>query len=216
MKRKFALAIVLGLLTIPAFCDEPEPGMQLIYPKTAIDVTELDSTTPEKRAEPPVRETSEYDPTTPIGQIRSISESLKRLEEDRAAIHQQIKGLEEVNRILPLLEREAQRSESDSSNIDSLVQSSRVIGTKIDDLKKTTENLRASVEAVQKTAASIESIRQSRWTDYAVLAILALLLLNLLAKIVSFVGRRAKMVAQAWERVKKELKELAEEEPSFK
>ena len=50
-------------------------------------------------------------------------------------------------------------------------------------------------EAVQKTAASVERIRTSRWTDAAVVAILALVLIQLVWKVgaivVDGVKRRA-------------------------
>ena len=47
MKRIFALALVLGLVCVPALADapqaDPQQDVQLIYPTTAIEVTELDS-----------------------------------------------------------------------------------------------------------------------------------------------------------------------------
>ena len=181
MKRIFTLALVLGLVCVPALADEPQADpqqdVQLIYPTTAIDVTELDSSTPSKRAEPPVRETAEFDPMTPIGQIRGINESLKRLEEDLAKI-QEMKGLDEVNRILPFLEREAETSETISTNVESIIKTTGALGARIEELQKAAEDIRATVESVQKTMETINKLRESKWTDYAILAILAIFVLG--------------------------------------
>ena len=197
MKRIFALALVLGLVCVPALADaqqaDPQQDVQLIYPTTAIDVTELDSSTPSKRAEPPVRETVEFDPMTPIGQIRGINESLKRLEE--------------VNRILPFLEREAETSETISTNVESIIKTTGALGARIEELQKAAEDIRATVESVQKTMETINKLRESKWTDYAILAILALMTLNIVVKTFAFVGSRAKIFLRVWERVKKELRE---------
>lgn len=197
MKRIFALALVLGLVCVPALADaqqaDPQQDVQLIYPTTAIDVTELDSSTPSKRAEPPVRETAEFDPMTPIGQIRGINESLKRLEE--------------VNRILPFLEREAETSETISTNVESIIKTTGALGARIEELQKAAEDIRATVESVQKTMETINKLRESKWTDYAILAILALMTLNIVVKTFAFVGSRAKIFLRVWERVKKELRE---------
>lgn len=195
MKRIFALALVLGLVCVPALADapqaDPQQDVQLIYPTTAIDVTELDSSTPSKRAEPPVRETAEFDPMTPIGQIRGINESLKRLEEDLAKI-QEMKGLDEVNRILPFLEREAETSETISTNVESIIKTTGALGARIEELQKAAEDIRATVESVQKTMETINKLRESKWTDYAILAILAIFVLQLGGKTGGFLVMRIK------------------------
>jgi len=217
MKRIFALALVLGLVCVPALADapqaDPQQDVQLIYPTTAIDVTELDSSTPSKRAEPPVRETTEFDPMTPIGQIRGINESLKRLEEDLAKI-QEMKGLDEVNRILPFLEREAETSETISTNVESIIKTTGALGARIEELQKAAEDIRATVESVQKTMETINKLRESKWTDYAILAILAIFVLQLGGKTGGFVvgrinamRRKLTELAEAYELAQKQLAE---------
>lgn len=213
--RKFLpSALALALVAIPfqlsftptvfAAAQEEEEvvvqeDMTLIYPTTATAISELDSSTPSKRTEPPVRETSEYDPSTPIGQIRRVLETLDKLEVDNANLQARLQGLEKIDALIPLLEKDAKRAEYMTTNLDSLLQSTRLMGGKIDDLKRTTENLRATVEAAQKTAASIESIRKSRWTDYAVLTILVIVLVQLSYRIILAGYRKIKIIAKALE-----------------
>lgn len=218
MKRILAFALVLGLVCVPAaLADapqaEPQQDVQLIYPTTAIDVTELDSTTPSKRAEPPAPETAEFDPVTPIGQIRGINESLKRVEEDLAKI-QEMKGLDEVNRILPFLEREAETSEAISTNVESIIKTTGALGTKIEELQKAAEDVRATVESVQATMEAVNKLRESKWTDYAILAILAIFVLQLGGKTGGFlfgkinaIRRKFADLAEAYEVAQKQLAE---------
>lgn len=208
----FALALALVAIpfqlsftpTVSAAAQEEEEAvvqedMTLIYPTTATAISELDSSTPSKRTEPPVRETSEYDPSTPIGQIRRVLETLDKLEADNATLQARLQGLEKLDALIPLLEKDSQRAEALTANVENLLQSSRLMGGKIDDLKQTTENLRATVEAAQKTAASIESIRKSRWTDYAVLAILIIVLVQLSYRVFVGVYQKIKFIAKALE-----------------
>ena len=213
-RKSLPFALALALVAIPfqlsfaptvfAAAQEEEEvvaqeDMTLIYPTTATAISELDSSTPSKRTEPPVRETSEYDPSTPIGQIRRVLETLDKLEADNANLQARLQGLEKLDALIPLLEKDSQRAEALTANVENLLQSSRLMGGKIDDLKQTTENLRATVEAAQKTAASIESIRQSRWTDYAVLAILAIVLIQLSYRVIVGGYKKIKIIAKALE-----------------
>lgn len=208
--KSLLFAAVIGLAALPALAQVPSSDVQdakqdiqqdvkVVYPTTATDVAELDSSTSAKRAEPPVRETNEFDPTTPIGQIRRVLETLDKLEADNATLQARLQGLEKLDALIPLLEKDSQRAEALTANVENLLQSSRLMGGKIDDLKQTTENLRATVEAAQKTAASIESIRQSRWTDYAVLAILAIVLIQLSYRVVVGGYKKIKIIAKALE-----------------
>lgn len=208
--KSLLFAAVIGLAALPALAQVPSSDVQdakqdmqqdvkVVYPTTATDVAKLDSSTSAKRAEPPVRETNEFDPTTPIGQIRRVLETLDKLEADNATLQARLQGLEKLDALIPLLEKDSQRAEALTANVENLLQSSRLMGGKIDDLKQTTENLRATVEAVQKTAASIESIRQSRWTDYAVLAILAIVLIQLSYRVVVGGYKKIKIIAKALE-----------------
>lgn len=208
--KSLLFAAVIGVAALPALAQAPlsdvqdakqdmQQDVKVVYPTTATDVAELDSSTPAKRAVPPVRETNEFDPTTPIGQIRRVLETLDKLEADNATLQARLQGLEKLDALIPLLEKDSQRAEALTANVENLLQSSRLMGGKIDDLKQTTENLRATVEAAQKTAASIESIRQSRWTDYAVLAILAIVLIQLSYRVIVGGYKKIKIIAKALE-----------------
>lgn len=185
MKRRivcFTSALFLFAWSVLANDNET----RVIYPTTATSMAELDNSTPAKRAEPPVFEPNEIDPVTPIGQIKGIRDSLNNIEQMLDAFGPNSFGdlptKKDVTSLFPLLEKESAKTDALGANVEEVLTSSRLIGGKIDDLKTTTENLRATVEAAQKTVASIEKIRTSRWTDYAVLAILGLAILQLLGK----------------------------------
>lgn len=204
----FSLALALAT---PVFGAD-DNAMTLVYPAPAAEI-ELDNSTPAKRTTPPTREETEFDPMTPIGQIRAVKDSLDRIEnaqeEVRAELEKNARTLADdegflsrFNSLFPLIERTATDGEKVKTNVDALIKTTSAIGLKIDALQKTTENLRATVEAAQKTAASIERIRESRWTDYAVVAILALVVIQLVCKVgATLIGR-----AQA---TKKRLEELS-------
>lgn len=199
MKKNLVFCGVCALFPSFAFGAEEETT-KLVYPTPAAEI-ELDNSTPAKRITPPIREESELDPVTPLGQIRAVKDSLDRLEaaqdEMRAELKKSARTLSDdegfltrFNSLFPLLEKNAVNGEETKENVGSLLRASDGIAAKIDALQKTTENLRATVEAAQKTAASVERIRTSRWTDYAVIAILALVLLQLLGKVGAFVATR--------------------------
>lgn len=184
------------MFTSFAYADEGE--VKLIYPSDAASA-ELDSSKPERRVEPPVREESEVDPVTPIGQIREVLKSLKAIEENQEEVQRDVAALKklDVSNLFPVVEKsvEGQKEIADTVNAASL--SIKNVGAKVDALQETTENLRATVEAVQKTAASIETIRTARWTDYIVCAICGLLLIQLLWRAWSAVSVKVKARAQA-------------------
>lgn len=199
MKKILVFCGVCALLPSLAFGGEEETT-KLVYPAPAAEI-ELDNSTPAKRITPPVREDSELDPVTPIGQIRAVKDSLDRLEAAQDEIRAELKKnartladdeglLARFNSISPLLEKSAANGEETKGNVATLLRTSDGIAAKIDALQKTTENLRATVESAQKTVASVERIRTSRWTDYAVIAILALVLLQLLGKVGAFIATR--------------------------
>lgn len=189
-------AVTAFMFTSFAYADEGE--VKLIYPADAAS-TELDSSKPERRVEPPVREESEVDPVTPIGQIREVLKSLKAIEENQEEVQRDVAALKklDVSNLFPVVEKsvEGQKEIADTVNAASL--SIKNVGAKVDALQETTENLRATVEAVQKTAASIETIRTARWTDYIVCAICGLLLIQLLWRAWSAVSVKVKARAQA-------------------
>lgn len=192
--RVFGVCVLTAIFSASALADDND-SIQLIYPMSAAD-TELDNSTPAKRVTPPIREESEYDPITPIGQIKAIVDTLTRLEAQSDALVETVGKLQIDDKgILPILERSSRNQDAIGTNVETILESSKGVAAKIDAIQKTTENLRASVEAVQKTAASVERIRTSRWTDAAVVAILALVLIQLVWKVgavvVDGVKRRA-------------------------
>lgn len=196
MKNKMLCLFVLTAFAgAPAFAGD-EPTM-LVYP-TAAAQTELDNSTPAKRITPPVREDTEYDPVTPIGQINGIVTTLNALTAGQEAIKENQSSLAEVigklqlgenKDLLPLLERGAKEQSEIAAKLDKLA-----------DVPQMITDLRASVESVEKTTANIKAIRQSRWTDFCVVAILTILLLQLVWYVVStilkFIQQRAQMLEE--------------------
>lgn len=75
-----------------------DDAVKLVYPIEATNAA-LDASTPAKRVTPPVVEDSEYDPVTPIGQIRSILESLGTIEENQTAITNDVAELRKRERV---------------------------------------------------------------------------------------------------------------------
>ena len=196
MKNKMLCLFVLTAFAgAPAFAGD-EPTM-LVYP-TAAAQTELDNSTPAKRITPPVREDTEYDPVTPIGQINGIITTLNTLSAGQEAIKENQNSLAEIigklqlgenKDLLPLLERGAKEQSEIAAKLDKLA-----------DVPQMITDLRASVESVEKTTANIKAIRQSRWTDFCVVAILTILLLQLVWYVVStvlkFIQQRAQMLEE--------------------
>lgn len=196
MKNKmFCLFVLTAFAGAPAFAGD-EPTM-LVYP-TAAAQTELDNSTPAKRITPPVREDTEYDPVTPIGQINGIITTLNTLSAGQEAIKENQNSLAEIigklqlgenKDLLPLLERGAKEQSEIAAKLDKLA-----------DVPQMITDLRASVESVEKTTANIKAIRQSRWTDFCVVAILTILLLQLVWYVVStvlkFIQQRAQMLEE--------------------
>ena len=215
LKKTLLILGACSLLPSLAFGADDDKTTTLIYPAPAAEI-ELDNSTPAKRATPPIREESEFDPVTPLGQIRAVKDSLDRQEAAIEELKSEVKKgartlsddegfLSRFNALFPLIERTAAEGEETKTNVETLAKTTDGIATKLDALQKTTDNLRATVEAAQKTAASVEKIRTSRWTDYAVLAILALVLLQLGTRVVSFFANvvkssRERLEAQIFER----------------
>lgn len=208
MKKINFLSIVL--FAIAATTGYGQEEVKVVYPSSATEIAGVDSSTVSKRAEPPVREESEFDPVTPIGQIRAVRDSLTRteeaLEEIRTALKKDDEGL--LSSLFPLAKKSADDGAATKSNVETLLKTTDGIGAKLDALAQTTENLRATVEAAQKTAASIEKIRTSHWTDFAVFAILALVAIQLLAKVGSVI---AGVVQSSRERLEARIYEKAEQ-----
>lgn len=204
--------LILGACSfLPAFAfGADDETTTLVYPAPAAEI-ELDNSTPAKRATPPVREESEFDPVTPLGQIQAVKGALDRIEAAQEEVKSELRKsartlsdddafLSRFNSLFPILEKSA-------TDVEVLTKATDGITAKIDALQKTTENLKATVEAAQKTAASVERIRTSRWTDFVVLAILALVVLQLIGKVGTFV---VGLVKQSRERLDARVYELAE------
>ena len=207
-KKNFILILGAAALAItPASAQEETT--RLIYPSAAAD-TELDASTPAKRITPPVREDVEYDPVTPLGQIRGIITTLDELatgqetiKENQTALAETVGKLQlgEHKDLLPLLERGAKGQQEIVAKLDKLAGLPQMVAA-----------LRASVESVEKTTANVRAIRESRWTDYCVLAILALLLCQIVWKFGAAVVATVKrfVYAQAVEIANKQQAESAE------
>lgn len=194
----FVLFSVAAFFVAHCWADD-DNAVTLVYPMTAAQ-TELDDSTPAKRTTPPVREADEYDPVTPIGQIRGIVETLNKLETQSDALVETVGKLQIDDKgILPILERGARNQDTIGTNVENLLESSKGIAAKIEALQKTMADLRATVESVEKTAASVEKIRNSRWTDYAVVAILALVLTQLIWRVGSVVASGIKRRAAQYQ-----------------
>lgn len=78
-----------------------DDAVKLVYPIEAAN-SALDASTPAKRITPPVVEDSEYDPVTPIGQIRSILDTLGSIEEKQTAITNDVSELRKQDRNVDL------------------------------------------------------------------------------------------------------------------
>lgn len=214
MKRAlltFAIAAFISSATLNA-----QETTTLVYPAAAAD-TELDNSTPAKRITPPIREETEYDPVTPLGQIRAIIDTLNTLETQQNALIDTVGKLrlDENKDVLPILERGAKNQDAIRLNVETILDSSKNIAAKIDTLQTTMADLRATVESVEKTAASVERIRTSRWTDYAVIAILALVIVQLVwrvgASVVGWIKGRAARVQELMAALEVAKQQLAEQ-----
>ncbi|MGN1063780.1 MAG: hypothetical protein ACI4QC_00065 [Thermoguttaceae bacterium] len=191
----FAFALACAL-TAPAGAED----VKLVYPSDAAAI-ELDNSTPAKRIEPPVREESEQDVVTPLGQIRAVLASLQAIEENQEEVARDVAALKklDVSNLFPVVEKSAEDQKALAQTVDGVALSVKNAAAKIDALQQTVADLRATVESVEKTAASVERIRTSRWTDYCVIAILALVLIQLIWRAVAAIGGGVKARAQKWQ-----------------
>ena len=204
----FALACAL---TAPAGAED----VKLVYPSDAAAI-ELDNSTPAKRIEPPVREESEQDVVTPLGQIRAVLASLQAIEENQEEVARDVAALKklDVSNLFPVVEKSVEGQKALAQTVDGVALSVKNAAAKIDALQQTVADLRATVESVEKTAASIERIRTSRWTDYCVIAILTILLLQLIWYAVSTVSKIVQRHAQKWQEFERYQREKRQEEAS--
>ena len=89
-KMLFALFLFCGVSVVAA---GEELDVKLVYPAQAADTEALDSSTPAKRVVPPVFEETEFDPVTPLGQIRGVLNSLAGVESAQSKIMEDIASL---------------------------------------------------------------------------------------------------------------------------
>ena len=190
------VAALACALTAPASAED----VKLVYPSDAAAI-ELDNSTPAKRIEPPVREDSEQDVVTPLGQIRAVLASLQAIEENQEEVARDVAALKklDVSNLFPVVEKSVEGQKALAQTVDGVALSVKNAAAKIDALQQTVADLRATVESVEKTAASVERIRTSRWTDYCVIAILALVLVQLIWRAVSAVSGKVKERAKKWQ-----------------
>ena len=180
--------------------------VKLIYPTDAA-AAELDNSRPEKRIEPPVREESEIDVVTPLGQVKSVLDSLETIEASQAALARDLANLRtlDLSNAFPLIEKTAEGQKE--------------VLSKIDQIQKTTENLRASIEAAEKTTANVKAIQENKLTIFLLVAILVLLLCQIAWKFGAGIWkklaerRRAYIVAEA-ERLQRQYAQAAAGAPA--
>ena len=197
------------LATVSAYAEDSQPEVKLVYPSSAAFAGSLDSSTPAKRATPPVKEETEIDPVTPIGQIRNVVNSLEAIEGKQADL---MKAIRENNRAVDLssvankkdvqsIFDELANAASERASIAEGVQAAVNVGTAIEE----------KVDALSKS----EPPKRSRFIDGCVVLIVFLVLIQLLSKGVSAVvetyRERAKereeaIAARAYARAEAEFK----------
>lgn len=203
MKNKmFCLFVLTAFAAAPAFAGD-EPTM-LVYP-TAAAQTELDNSTPAKRITPPVREDTEYDPVTPIGQINGIITTLNTLTAGQEAIKENQNTLAEIvgklqlgenKDLFPLLERGAKEQSEIAAKLDKLADVPQMIR----DLNSAIDKSSDKIDKLEKITANVRAINENRAVLYLLIAILALLLSQLVWYVVSmvlkFIQQRAQMLEE--------------------
>lgn len=174
----FACALACALAGTAAAQAE---DVRLVYPTDAA-AAELDSSTPAKRVEPPVREDSEIDVVTPLGQIRAVLaalENVKATEEQQARDIAALKSAD-FGGLFPVVEKTAEQQQKLLAQVDGFAASLASQGAKIDSLAKMIEDIRATAEATQQTMASAERVTDKGQAiiadSYKILAIITFVL----------------------------------------
>lgn len=214
-KKNFILILGAAALAItPASAQEETT--RLIYPSAAAD-TELDASTPAKRITPPVREDVEYDPLTPLGQIRGIVTTLDELATGQETIKENQTALAEIvgklqlgenKDLLPLLERGAKGQSEIAAKLDKLADVPQMIR----DLNSAIDKSGDKIDKLEKITTNVRAINESRAVLYLLIAILALLLCQIVWKFGAAVVATVKrfVYAQAVEIANKQQAESAE------
>lgn len=147
----FAFALA-GALTAPAGAED----VKLVYPSDAAAI-ELDNSTPAKRIEPPVREESEQDVVTPLGQIRDVINSLDSIEAATESIKKDMKTFD-LSGIFPLLEKTNKGQEALTANVTELMSVVKAFDGRISAIEKATENIKEAVEKGNEFMANAKDV----------------------------------------------------------
>lgn len=149
MFSAFAFACAL---TAPASAED----VKLVYPSDAAAI-ELDNSTPAKRIEPPVREDSEQDVVTPLGQIRDVLNSLDSIEAATESIKKDMKTFD-LSGIFPLLEKTNKGQEALTANVTELMSVVKAFDGRISAIEKATENIKEAVEKGNEFMANAKDV----------------------------------------------------------
>ena len=91
--KRIIYAALFAAMASPVVADD---SVKLVYPVDASKI-ELDNSSPAKRITPPVVESSEYDPVTPIGQIKTILDSLNTILDKQKTLSNDVDELKRLN-----------------------------------------------------------------------------------------------------------------------
>lgn len=182
-----AMFVCLGLYCVGAALGS---DVKLVYPTDAA-AAELDNTRPENRIEPPIRELSEQDVVTPLGQVQNVLNQLNGIEATVTQLSRDVstlKGLD-LSGVLPVVEKTAQEQQQTLS--------------KLVELREMVSDLRATVDKAEKATANVKAIQENKLTIFLLVAILALLICQVIWKFGARIWatlkerRRAYIVAEA-------------------
>ena len=154
MKRFILLLFTLAIVSGTAYAAEKE--VKLVYPTDAASI-ELDNSTPAKRIEPPIREESEQDVVTPLGQIRDVINSLDSIEAATKSIKQEMKTFD-LSGIFPLLEKTNKGQEALTANVAELMSVVKAFDGRISAIEKATENIKEAVKKGNEFMANAKDV----------------------------------------------------------
>ena len=143
--------------------------VKLVYPTDAA-AAELDNTRPENRIEPPIRELSEQDVVTPLGQVQNVLNQLNGIEATVTQLSRDVSALKglDLSGVLPVVEKTAQEQQQTLS--------------KLVELREMVSDLRATVDSAEKATANVKAIQENKLTIFLLVAILALLVCQIVWK----------------------------------
>lgn len=182
-----AAFVCLGLYCVG---DALGSDVKLVYPTDAA-AAELDNTRPENRIEPPIRELSEQDVVTPLGQVQNVLNQLNGIEATVTQLSRDVSALKglDLSGVLPVVEKTAQEQQQTLS--------------KLVELREMVADLRATVDSAEKATANVKAIQENKLTIFLLVAILTLLICQVIWKFGAGIWatlkerRRAYIVAEA-------------------